>query len=78
MVMCFNKFLYLGYVINNNFSDDDIKREIRNFFTRTNILITRYGKCSVNVKLALFRLIVGSSPMCMYNAGLWSYYSAIL
>jgi hypothetical protein len=51
-----NEFRYLGHVINNNFSDDDdIKREIRNLFMRTNILIRRYGKCSLNVKLVLFR-----------------------
>jgi len=53
-----NEFRYLGHVINNNFSDnDDIKREIRNLFIRSrpNILIRRFGKCSVNVKLVLFR-----------------------
>ena len=37
------EFRYLGHMINNNFSDDDdIKREIRNIFMRTNILIRRY------------------------------------
>ena len=67
-----NEFRYLGHVINNNFSDDDdIKREIRNLFMRTNILIRRYGKCSVNVKLVLFRAYC----MCMYDVGLWSHYS---
>ena len=50
---------------------NDIKREIRNIFMRTNILIKRYGKCSVNVKLALFRAYC----MCLYGVGLWRHYS---
>ena len=67
-----NEFRYLGHVINNDFSDDDdIKREIRNIFMRSNILIRRYGKCSVNVKLALFRAYC----LCLYDAGLWIHYS---
>jgi len=49
------EFRYLGHVINKNCSDAyDIKREIPNLFMRSNILIRRYGKCSVNVKVALF------------------------
>ena len=27
--------------------DDDINREVRNMFTRTNVLISRFGNCSV-------------------------------
>jgi len=66
------EFRYLGHVINNNCSDDnDIKREIRNIFMRFNILIRRYGKCSVNVKLPLIRAYC----TCMYDAGLWIHYS---
>ena len=50
-------FRYLGHMVNNKLSyDDDINREIRNLFMRTNILVRRYGKCSVGVKLALFRV----------------------
>jgi len=33
----------------------DIERETRNMFIRTNILLRRFGKCSVDVKLSLFR-----------------------
>ena len=47
---------YLGHMVNNKLSDDDdINREIPYLFMRTNILVRRYGKCSTNVKLALFR-----------------------
>jgi hypothetical protein len=67
-----NEFRYLGHMINNSFSDDDdIKREIRNLFMRTNILIRRYSKCSVQVKLALFRAYC----MSLYDVGLWRHYS---
>ena len=67
-----SEFKYLGHMINNDFSDDDdIKREIRNLFMRTNILIRRYSKCSLAVKLTLFRAYC----MCLYDAGIWLYYS---
>jgi hypothetical protein len=51
-----SEFQYLGHMVNNDFSnDDDVKREIRNMFMRTNILIRRYAKCSFAVKLILFK-----------------------
>lgn len=66
------EFRYLGHIINNQFNDDDdVKREIRNLFMRTNILIRRYGKCSINVKTALFKAYC----MCLYDAGIWRQYS---
>ena len=67
-----SEFKYLGHIINNEFSDDDdIKREVRNLFTRTNILIRRYSKCSLAVKLNLFKAYC----MCQYDIGIWIYYS---
>ena len=62
--------------LSNESNDDEhikeiIKREIRNLFMRTNVLIRRYGKCSVNVKLVLFRAYC----ICMYDVRLWSHYS---
>jgi len=53
--------LYLSFDIlviayHNEFKDDhDIKREIRNLFTRTNILIRRFAKCSAPIQLMLFK-----------------------
>ena len=36
-------FKYLGHIISNSINDDeDIQREIRNMFVRTNILIRRF------------------------------------
>ena len=66
------EFKYLGHMINNEFSDDDdIKREIRNLFMRTNFLIRRYNKCSISVKLTLFKAYC----MCFYDVGIWQHYS---
>jgi len=49
-------FKHLGHIITDTFSDDDdIHREIRNMFIRTNILTRRFAKCSVDLKIILFR-----------------------
>ena len=57
------QFRHLGHIINdNNTDDDDIKREIRNLFLRTNMLIQRFGNCSV-------RVIVTYCP-CFYDIAL--------
>ena len=65
-------FRYLGHVIDETGSDDkDIKREIRGLFARTNILISRFRKCSVAVKLRLFKCYC----MCFYDIALWNNYS---
>ena len=46
-----SQFRYQGDIINNEFDDDDddIKREIRNLFVRTNLLLRRFSKCSVKL-----------------------------
>ena len=65
-------FRYLGHVIDETGSDDkDIKREIRGLFARTNILISRFRKSSVAVKLRLFKCYC----MCFYDIALWNNYS---
>jgi len=62
------EFKYLGHIISDSFTDDaDIRREIRNMFVRTNILIRKYSSCSVNVKIMLFK----SFCLCMYDTALW-------
>ena len=61
-------FKYLGHIISDTLADDDdLHREIRNLFTRTNILARRFAKCSVDVKIALFKAYC----VCLYDAGLW-------
>ena len=62
-------------MINYDFSDDDdIKREIRNMFMRSSILIRRYSRCSIAVKLLLFK----THCMCLYDANIWLNYSIAL
>ena len=48
-----SSFRYLGHILQNNeCDDDDIAREIRNLFVRTNILKRMFHKCTLTVKLA--------------------------
>ena len=62
-------------MINHDFSDDDdIKREIRNMFMRSNVLIRRYSHCSIAVKLLLFK----AHCMCLYDTNVWLNYSIAL
>ena len=50
------EFKYLGHVITNDCSDDkDIQREVRSMFFRTNLLVSRFSRCSTAVKVALFK-----------------------
>jgi len=68
-----SQFRYLGHMLSNNLNDDDdIRREIKNLFVRTNTLISRFHRCSVNVKLTLFK----SFCLCVYDTALWKYFSA--
>ena len=66
------QFKYLGHIIDNTFTDDcDINREIKNLFTRTNLLCRRFKHCSRLVKVGLFR----SFCVCLYDTALWANYS---
>ena len=63
-------FKYLGHIIDNKLQDDDdVYRELKCLFTRTNILIRRFSHCSFQVKLRLFR----SFCICFYDIALWKY-----
>ena len=64
-----DSFRYLGHIIDNSLCDDkDIQREVKALFTRTNILCRRFKRCSLQVKVKLFR----SYCICLYDAALWS------
>jgi len=53
-------FKYLGHIITATLADDlDIQREIRNMFTRTNILARRFAKCYTDVKIIMRPSSVG-------------------
>ena len=47
--------------------DDDIEREIKYMFIRTNMLIRKFKKCSVAVKTKLYK----SLCLCFYDIALW-------
>ena len=67
-----SQFRYLGHVLNADMTDDnDVCREIKNLFLRTNTLLCRFRKCSRKVKLVLFK----SFCLNMYHVALWKYYS---
>jgi hypothetical protein len=66
-------FKYLGHkLMNTNMDDADIQREITNMFIRTNLLLRKFSKCSVNVKTVLFK----SYCLCLYDASLWKRFNA--
>ena len=63
-----DKFKYLGHIVENDLSDNsDINREIKCLYTRTNIMMRRFHRCTVKVKLQLFKTYC----MCFYDAALW-------
>jgi len=65
------QFKYLGHLIEDTLYDDsDINRELRCLFTRANVLNRRFWRCSVDVKLRLFRTFC----LCFYDLSLWKYY----
>ena len=45
---------YLGHIIDITFCDNDINREVKNLFTRTNLLYRWFKHCSKLVKIRLF------------------------
>jgi len=63
-----SQFKYLGRIVSCDMTDDeDIEREVKNMFIRTNILIRKFNKCSVAVKTTLFK----SFCLCFYDIALW-------
>jgi len=65
-------FRHLGHIISASLCDnEDIEREIKNTFVRTNMLIRRFKKCSFYVKTVLFR----SFCLGLYDTALWSNYT---
>jgi len=69
-----NSFRYLGHIISDSASDiEDIEREIRNLFIRTNILRRKFHNCSQAVKVLLFK----SFCICFYGISLWRSFTAV-
>jgi hypothetical protein len=68
-----HSFKYLGHILSCDSCDDaDIRRELRNLFFRTNVLIRKFSKCTIKVKRLLFRTFC----LCLYDIALWSTFNA--
>ena len=64
-------FKYLGHIVSCTLADDDdIMREFRNLFMRTNIMIRRLSQCSLAEKIQLLK----SYCICLYDTALWKYF----
>jgi len=57
---------------NNMTDDDDMRREIKNLFVRTDMILSRFRCCSINVKLTLFKTYC----LSLYDTALWKNFSA--
>jgi len=65
-------FRYLGHIVSDTLCDnEDIQREIKNTFIRTNMLIRKFNRCSFFVKCKLFR----SYCLSLYDIALWRNYT---
>ena len=68
MIEFVTEFKYLGHILSAKMQDDcDITREVGNMYARTNMLVQRSRKCSLKVKLAIFKAYF----MCFYGISLW-------
>jgi len=65
-------FRYLGHIVTESLCDnEDIHREIKNLFIRTNSFVHKFSKCSFMVKCTLFR----SYCLSLYDIALWQKYT---
>ena len=59
---------YLGvFISNNNCDDRDIMREVRSIYSRGNMIISKFRKCTEDVKIRLFKSFCTS----LYCSSLW-------
>ncbi len=63
---------YLGHIVSDDLSDNkDINRQLRSLYSRSNMLLRKFGACLPNVKQYLFMTYCGS----MYTIQLWCRYT---
>ncbi len=63
---------YLGIIVQDNLQDGlDMKRQVKSIYARGNLMVNRFGKCSVGVKNYLFRAYFSNA----YGGQLWSVYN---
>ena len=49
------KIPILGEIESEHNSDNDLKRQMKKFYAKANMLIRKFSKCSVNIKCYLFK-----------------------
>ena len=65
---------YLGVLIDEDLKDNvDMKRQMKAFYSRGNILVRKFKSCTTDVKLQLFKTYFSS----VYAGHLWSNYSTV-
>ena len=63
---------YLGVMISNDCKDElDIQRQIKSYYTKGNMIIRKFRKCSEPVKIQLFKTYFSN----VYAGHLWRNYS---
>ena len=72
-IACVEDFLYLGIFISSN-DNEEIKNQYRKISIRSNTLLRKFGKCSENIKIQLFKTYCQS----IYGLGLWCDYTCII
>ncbi|XP_046976555.1 uncharacterized protein LOC124542674 [Vanessa cardui] len=66
------QFKYLGHVVCSDLTDNaDMERERRALSVRANMLVRRFARCSIDVKVTLFRAYCTS----FYTSNLWVDYT---
>ncbi|KAI4809865.1 hypothetical protein KUCAC02_018721 [Chaenocephalus aceratus] len=74
LLVC-SEMKYLGHYISDDLTDDkDIHRQRCKLYAQAHILMRKFHKCSVDVKVSLFKAFC--TPL--YTAHLWSNYKAHL
>ena len=64
-------YKYLGVLINNRMSDDDeLRARMRGIYSTGNMVIRKFGKCSLNCKILMFKTFLSQ----LYACSLWSSY----
>lgn len=67
-----SEFKYLGHIVNERLDDDsDIERERRALSVRGNMLARRFARCTLQVKVILFKAFCQS----FYTCSLWENYT---
>ncbi|KAL0831335.1 hypothetical protein ABMA28_002164 [Loxostege sticticalis] len=65
-------FKYLGHVVTSDLKDNaDIERERRALSVRANMIARRFARCSIEVKVTLFRAYCST----FYTSSLWTSYT---